>query len=359
MSIHLSSRIGLILTTFLIIEISVIFAVKPTSSSSQQNFPSMIFGVSDPYLIAKATAFQTSQLAAMKAIGITSVRVEANWSWIQPESSRSFDWAQLDQEVNSIRSAGMSVDLLIDGCPKWAASPDAANSTSPDPVSSAQFAAWAGDVASRYAHKGVKYFEIWNEPNGSQVCQPKANAAVYTADLVAAYAAIKKVDPSAFVVSGGLAPEPSNGIDISPITFLKEMYADGAKGSFDALGYHPYSFPASPYTYEPWSAWSQMNQTKPSIRSIMESNGDSEVPIWITEYGAPSSGEYGIGSKAQSIELNQAISYAKRVTWIGAFYIYTWQDTAGGPAIDNGFGLLTESGIRKPAYSTVKDLLRQ
>jgi hypothetical protein len=334
--------------------ISVFFAAKAAVGSGQK----VTFGMSDPNLVAKTKAVQTSELAAMKEIGITSVRVDANWSWVQPEASTSFDWTLLDQEVNSIRSAGMSVDLIIDGCPKWVAAPNAANESSPKPSLSAEFARWAGEVASRYVHKGVRYFEIWNEPNTSQFCQSRPDAVAYTADLVAAYAVIKKVDPSAFVISGGLAPGPSYGIEISPTTFLKEMYADGAKGSFDALGFHPYSFPAAPYTYKPWSGWSQMDQTNPSIRSIMESNGDSDVPIWITEYGAPSSGEFGIGSKAQSTELSQAISYAKRVTWIGAFYIYTWQDTAG-PAFDKGFGLLTESGVPKPAYSIVKDLLKQ
>lgn len=352
---HILSYIKFALIASIAVGISLIFATKPATSSRQ----GVTFGMSDPDLIAKTTAVQTSQLAAMKAIGITSVRVDANWSWVQPEASARFNWTPLDREVNSIRLAGMSVDLIIDGCPKWVAAPNDPGESSPQPTLSTQFARWASEVAARYAQKGIRDFEIWNEPNTSQFCQPKPDAAAYTADLVAAYTAIKKVDPSAFVISGGLAPGPSHGTDISPITFLKEMYADGAEGSFDALGFHPYSFPAAPYTYAPWSGWSQMDQTNPSIRSIMESNGDSDVPVWITEYGAPSSGEYGIGSKAQSIELNQAISYVKRVTWIDAFYIYTWQDTAADPAFASGFGLLTESGVPKLAYSTVKDLLRQ
>ena len=358
MSRHLL-RGRLVLTASIIVGVSLIFAANLSASSGQKGGGQVIFGMAYPNLVGKTTAFQNSQLAAMEAIGITSVRVDANWSWVQPETSTSFYWTQLDQEVNSIRSAGMSVDLIIEGCPKWIASPNAANDSSPQPSLPALFARWAGEVASRYAPKGAKYFEIWNEPNTSQFCQPKPDVAAYTADLMAAYAAIKKIDPQAFVISGGLAPGLSYGAEISPITFLKEMYADGAKGSFDALGFHPYSFPAAPYTYEQWSGWSQMNQTNPSIRSIMESNGDSDLPVWITEYGAPSSGKYGIGDKSQSVELNQAISYAKRVSWIGAFYIYTWQDAASDLAFEKGFGLLTESGVPKSAFSTVKALLKQ
>jgi hypothetical protein len=71
------------------------------------------------------------------------------------------------------------------------------------------------------------------------------------------------------------------------------MYANGAKGSFDALGYHAYSFRELPDTYG--SGWSQMAQTSPSPRSMMIRNGDGNKPIWVTEFGAPSGGPDGVG----------------------------------------------------------------
>ena len=220
-----------------------------------KNGSSKIFGNLND-LINETAIIQASQVAAMKEIGISSVRIDARWSLVQPTSPETFDWAQLDQEVDSIRHAGMSVDLIIDGCPRWAAVAGAVDDPSPQPASPTQYAVWAADVAARYAPMGVSDFEIWNEPNAANAWQPKANPAAYTADLVSAYSAIKAVDPSAFIISGGLAPEATDGTNYSPVDFLKAMYADGAKGSFDALGYHPYGFPALPDSYEPWSAWS-------------------------------------------------------------------------------------------------------
>ena len=314
---------------------------------------SRTFGISDPALLSETARQQKADLTAMKAIGIESIRVDADWAAVQPDGPTSFDWGTLDRTVGSIEAAGMSADLVIDGCPQWAATADSAASSAPSPASPAQYATFAAQVAARFAPVGVDIFEVWNEPNIAEFWQPSPDPRAYAAVLKAAYSAIKKVVPSATVISGGLSPA-SSGTNVAPIDFLKAMYADGAKDYFDALGFHPYSFPATPDTYEPWSAWSQMSQTSPSVRSIMASHGDSGKKIWITEYGAPSSGPGGIGEAAQSASLTRAIDKARSASWIGAIYLYTWVDSGNSPA-DHGdeFGLLTGSGKRKTAYNGV------
>jgi hypothetical protein len=317
------------------------------------------FGLSVPTLVAQTPAVQTSWLAAMKAAGITSVRMDADWTWVQPSGPKTFDWTAMDQVVKSARAAGMSVDLIIDNCPSWAALASAKGDTSPQPASAAQYATFAAEVAARYAPQGVGMFEIWNEPNNAAFWAPKPNPVAYTADLVAAYAAIKKVDPSAFIISGGLAPEATDGTNISPLDFLKAMYASGAKGSFDGLGYHPYSFPALPNTYKPWSAWSQMNQTNLSIRSVMTSNGDSGKKIWITEFGAPTSGPDGVGQAAQATQLTQAVAGTKATSWIGGLFMYSWQDDGTDPTNDEDwFGVRTAAGAPKLAYTALVNAIK-
>jgi polysaccharide biosynthesis protein PslG len=317
--------------------------------NERSRMPAQHFGIADPVLLSETIQMQAAQLAVMKAMGITSVRVDADWRMVQAAGPKTFNWTRLDRVVNSARAAGLSVDLIIDGCPRWAARAGTSGDSSPQPASSAQYATWAADVAARYAPKGLDTFEIWNEPNSALFWQPKPSPSAYTADLVAAYSAIKAVDPSAFVISGGLAPTVTKDSNISAIDFLKSMYADGAKGSFDALGYHPYSFPELPDVYG--SGWSQMAQTSPSLRSVMISNGDSGKPIWITEFGAPSRGPDGVGEPAQATALTQAVANAKATAWIGALYIYTWQDEGTDPRNDQDwFGLLTAGGSAKPAY---------
>jgi hypothetical protein len=285
----------------------------------------------------------------MKSTGVTSVRVDADWGSGQPSGPDSYDWAPLDQVITSIRQVGLSADLIIDGCPPWAAVSGAQGNSYAQPASSAAFANWAAAVAKRYGGEGAKYFEIWNEPNNPDFWAPKPDPAAYTADLKAAYSAIKAVNPSAIVLSGGLAPELDSSTSYAPLTFLQDMYADGAQGSFDGVGFHPYSYPVDPDTDIPESAWSQMSLTSPSIRSIMAANGDSAKKIWITEFGAPTSGmSANVSDADQSDELTQAISQVKGLSWVGSFYIYTWEDTP-----NEGFGILTTDGAHKPAYNAV------
>jgi polysaccharide biosynthesis protein PslG len=316
------------------------------------------FGMADPDLLGESASTQAAQLAAMKAIGISEIRLDANWDWVQYGGQNSFDWSQLDQAVASVRAAGMSLDLIIDGCPPWAAVSGTAGDDSPQPASSSQYAQWAAEVAARYAPQGVSTFEIGNEPNNAAFWQPAPNPAAYTSDLIAAYKAVKKVDPSAFILSAGLAPESNDGTNINAVTFLQDMYADGAKGYFDGVGYHPYSYPALPNTYQSWSGWSQMNQTSSSIRSVMTANGDSGKKIYITEVGAPSAGPAGVGQTAQATEFTQAIAAAKTTSWIGGMYLYSWQDRGTDTSTsEDWFGLLTSSGAQKPAYTAVKNAI--
>jgi hypothetical protein len=302
-----------------------------------------LIGFAAAELLNVDSSGQVQQLEQMKSMGMTTVRVDANWLGGEP-SQGNFDWSTLDGIMASVHHVGMTADLIIDGCPPWAAAAGATGQFA-QPASPSQFAAWAGAVAARYGSMGADYFEIWNEPNNGDFWYPSPSPAAYTADLVAAYAAIKAADPSSVVISGGLAPAGSTPNTIDPVTFLRAMYADGAKGSFDAVGDHPYTFPAAPDT-DSQGNWGEMDQTSPSLRSLMVAHGDSAKKIWITEFGAPTG---GVTAAQQATELTQAITAAQDTSWIGAFYIYTWSDQFGG----EGFGLLDSDGNPKPAYTAV------
>src|ERR1039458_42798 len=81
---------------------------SPTPASDS----SVEFGLADPGLLSETAKAQAFQLRQMRAIGIRSVRFDANWYSVQPTGPRVFHWGVLDQAVRSARTAGMSVDLI-------------------------------------------------------------------------------------------------------------------------------------------------------------------------------------------------------------------------------------------------------
>ena len=310
----------------------------------------LALGMSVPSLVGASSSQTSSALAAMSGIGLRWVRIEADWSWIQAGGPSSFDWSATDQAVALAAAAGMSVDLVIDNTPTWAAPAGSAAHSFTQPTSAATYAVFAGQVAAHYGPMGVHTYEIWNEPNIQPFWLPAPNPGYYAAMLRYAYATIKAAQPGATVISAGLSPASTDGTNVNAVDFLTDLYADGAGSSFDAVGYHAYSYPALPNTYESWSGWSQMGQTTPSIRSVMTANGDSAKQIWITEVGAPSAGPDGVGTAAQAQEVSQAVTAARTTSWIGGLFVYTYQDSATAP---DYFGLLNADGSQKPAWAAL------
>jgi polysaccharide biosynthesis protein PslG len=316
--------------------------------------PPRAIGMS-PNLLGESSAAQKTALADMKNnLHLSAIRVDANWDYVQHGGPRSFDWHVYDTLVSNIRAAGLSIDFIINGSATWAS---ASGVDTAAPTNPTQFAAWGAAVAKRYGGGGTTTYEIWNEPNNARFWSTGPNPALYTQDLIAAYKAIKAVRPRQMVISGGLAPEANDGTNINPVTFLQAIYADGGKNYFDAVGYHPYSYPALPSTLETWSGFSQLSATSPSIRSVMAANGDGAKQVWFTEVGWPSNvpSTTGVpGLTAQADALRQVVRFAEANRWVGPVYWYSYQDEGVRTTdVEDNFGLRTSVGAAKPAYAAM------
>ncbi len=205
------------------------------------------------------------------------------------------------------------------------------------PVSPTSAAAFAAAQGAKW--KGtIRLYEFCNEPdlNGWTPEQ-------YTASLKAVYTALKQADPNAILVAGALwkwdagpTPNPSGGVR----EWVQRMYAAGAKGYFDMLSLHLYD---DPDAHGSWNLWDQAFTMSPSVRSIMDSNGDQSIPIISTESGAPVT-KYGESGQAQIIGDGFNHLYAGQ---IGMYLVYTMENDDV-----SGFGLLRDDGSRRPAWYT-------
>jgi hypothetical protein len=330
-------------------------------------------GLSVPTFPTLSQSEQIAWLKDFQSLGITWIRFDIYWSNVQPTNASSYNWSMYDTAITNADAYGMHIDAIVDYSTPWASESTCSTSEFCQPANAQTYATYAAAIAQRYGSK-IASEEIWNEPNIVNFWLPAPNAAFYTSMLKDSYTAIKAVDPSMLVISSGLSPAGDDGTNIAPITFVQDMYNNGAHGAFDALGDHPYSYPALPNYDISWNAWSQMNQTSPSIRSIMTANGDVSKPIWITEVGAPTGGPgtqatctsgtnfnggaYYDDQCLQAENITQVVQNEQSLSWVGPAFIYSYQDLGTDEStVENFFGILTSNGTQKQSYSALQQAI--
>jgi hypothetical protein len=329
------------------------------------------FGVSTAEtLMGLSPAALAGELDRYQMLGVTWLRVDVTWTWIQPDSSKDYHWTDYDRVIKAARAKHFNVLGVIAYTPAWARVAGCGGDKC-RPASAATYGAFAGAVAAHYAPMGVHAWEIWNEPNQASFFAPAADAAAYVQLLRAAYPAIKAADKNAIVVTGGLAPTETAGGNIELQQFAAQIYALGGKGYFDALGIHPYSFPVPASYSAPWNAWTQMTTT---IRSLMVRSGDGSKQIWPTEYGAPTGGP-GVGASTTNYQFTEApdhvdealqafiardvVTQYRILGWAGPLFWYGYEDLGTSLAsAENFYGLVRADGSPKPALEALRTTIR-
>jgi len=300
-------------------------------------------------------------LRLAREAGFTWVVQLLEWREIEPTPDEFF-WEYSDWLVRASEYYGLNLALRLDHPPEGRVSNPPLLSPGPDgpPVDLPAYADFVGRVASRYQGRVPAYI-VWNEPNlAAEWAGRRPDPAAYVALLRAAYEAIKTADPAAKVVSAGLAP--TNEVDeraLDDRRFLREMYAAGAKGHFDALGAHPYGFAYSPD--DPSGAHEGLNFARlADQRQIMVEAGDAHTPIWATETGwiiepvVPEQQWLRVTEDQQASYLIGAFEKARR-EWPWLELLTVWHLSAGLPADDEkrGYGIVYDDYRPRPAYEAL------
>jgi len=348
-------------------------AVPVESSAESPTKPKVgHFGVAvGQTLSGLSKAALEAELDDLVSVGVGWVRVDIDWSEIQPIDGEHFNWSNIDRIVAATTARDMKVVATLGYTPRWARL-EGCYSSKCAPGDFTDFARFVEAAVKRYSEKGIGYWEIWNEPNIVKFWQPRPDIADYVHLLEVSYEVIKRIDPDAVVISGGLAPSATSNGNIAPLEFIAAVYAKGGGAYFDALGFHPYTFPAPPSYTRVWNAWSQMSSTNPSLRSIMVKYGDADKKIWLTEFGAPTGGpgnratteNYSsvqhpsyVSEQFQASQLKEAFTLAEEYTWAGPLFWYSYKDLGTSEeTIENFFGLLRFDGSKKPSYIALQEL---
>ena len=335
----------------------------------------------------------------MEALGVDTLRVLVPWGAIQRvppgdplEQFFPPDWGRIDLILSLAQEKDMAVLGVLNATPYWGREDGQGCALCPPQPGAAPdpelFAAFAAEAVTRFNEQFagvVSAYEVWNEPNSFRSWSPVVDPVAYTEVLKAAYTAIKGVDPDATVVAGVLgAVVTFGGFTMDPVTFVEQMYANDAKGFFDAISYHPYNYDRTlaeqnPNFLSPLRALLEMRQ-------VMLDNEDDALRIWATEYGLPTyldeDQEAAYAEQLRFVsdflntwanglteqQLAQLPSQFDEIAasweeWIGPAYIYTLRDRLGQEGTEQGsFGLFYFDEVSgewkmKPAGEFIKDLL--
>lgn len=209
-----------------------------------------------------------------------------SWAQMEPEAGR-FEWRFADLWIQQSHRHGMAVMPVLGNMfylrdagnqkrskTKIPAHVMAKSKIVPNPV---RCGAWDGvepdmeswsryvdQVTKRYRGR-ISAYEITNEPN---IC---ITGRAYSRYLIAAAERIRKNDPRALIVGGGVTTDYNGESD----QFLREISESGAIQLCDALSFHPYSSPQEN------SRFSSI-QALANLREKAAGAGKTLVP-WCTE----------------------------------------------------------------------------
>jgi hypothetical protein len=264
--------------------IAVVIALGPTSATAS----AFATGLQDESWLKPASV--PGDLSALHAVGGSYVRIVLRWALVAPPGNSEplgfnpsnpgdphYRWAVYDAFMRTAAAEHINVVLTFLDAPKWAQGPGRPNNSAIgpwawDPNPSA-FAAFAHAAALRYSGTypdpefggatlpRVRLWEIWNEENLPLELAAPDLVGEYRSLLDAGYDAIKAIAPSNQIIIGGLAPgSPQPGLSAAPLPFAAEVMCLSPSGlntyraspscpqraEFDALGFHPYTFNATP-----------------------------------------------------------------------------------------------------------------
>ncbi|MDX2705409.1 cellulase family glycosylhydrolase [Streptomyces sp. PA03-6a] len=306
------------------------------------------------------------------AVGVTWVRMDLSWNNIQPDSPYTYSWHRFDRVAKAAEARGLKVLPVLAYTPKWARAAGCTSGQSCAPADPEIFASFAKLAAERYSAMGIHTWEVWNEENIG-FWKPAADPKGYTTLLRATSQALRAADPKAYVIMGGLAvakTEPARH-RLSQTDFLTAVCKLGGNKYVDAVGYHPFNYPTLPSaTPGTGTAFERISNFRENLVGILDKYGTPDMPIWLTETGAPTSGPGEVSdgkvippgtthvTQARQAEIaTDTIPAVVANPYVEAMFWYTDQDQARPEEKKSRslyYGMRSYDGTKKPAFEALK-----
>ena len=280
----------------------------------------------------------------LKDLGISIVRNEFSWNEIEVTKG-TFNFERYDYIVKVCQQNNIEILGILGFTAPWTG-----QQWNSAPQDEALFLNYVETVVNRYKDS-IKYWEFWNEPDSPIYWNPQDDMKAYTDLLKKVYTAIKKVNPSAVVVLGGLTQ--------TPYFSLKRILSYGGGNYFDVFNFHPYSNP-------------QNNEGIKRITSLLNNitkeldKKNLNKKIWISEIACPGTNQsdscaWWIGEcqneNQQAEFLKEVYSLLTTHENMEKIFWSMFRDTDHFKDGIDYFGLIRWDYTPKPAYSTYKQII--
>ena len=240
----------------------------------------------------------------------------------------------------------------------------------------AQFSRVVEGVALEYG-EFIDAYAVGNEVNLAREWKgQQPNPKVYARLLTIAYARLKQADPTAIVVSAGLAPTGGDGNGFADdLGYARAILDAGAGNAFDVYGFHPYGF-----AYPPEQNPSDSNvrngltfRRAELHRKLLEEYGLAQKPMWATEFGWiidpkeegaactwPEFDGQKVSRQKQAEYVVQAFQYAKKNwPWMERMFLWNYDFSVAPEYPDKceqmkWFSLLDEQGQHRPSVYALR-----
>lgn len=311
-------------------------------------------------------------LGRAKRLGARWVRADLVWADVERYPG-VYDWSVFDRWVAGANERGLKLVTIVLGAPEWARRADCVEQPNCPPADVDDFADFAGDAAARYGPLGQDTWQIWNEPN-IELFWNRPDPGLYAEMLAGSAQAIRSADADATVVFGGLAALPPNSRVIEARAYLAKVCRRGGCEQVDVLAYHPYTYPdlASDPSYAD-APWSRIAESEYSLVTVLDRFGMGDVPIWLTEFGAPSGGRAGasdgtaplergvvdhVTEKRQAEIAFDAVASAVVTPRVTMLLWYTDIDLPERAGKQAHYGLIRKDGSEKPVWGELRRAMR-
>lgn len=276
-----------------------------------------------------------------KFIGANAIRVDAPWKQIERTVGKYVIPEWLERTVNATINSGVTPLLILAyGNPLY----DAGDKpTSREGIEA--FSRYAMFVVEHFKGR-VIYYDLWNEWDAHTGHTTPLGADEYVNLARVVFPAIKAIDRSVQVLSGGISDKGMRE------GFFERFFQLGGHEYIDGLSLHPYVW-NNRKRNNPEGAMELVDQV---AKLAGKANGGKNIPVYLTEVGWPThTGKDGITEDEAAWYLTRYYLLAASREYVRGVFWYCLMDQGNDPGNkEHRFGILNRNQASRPAAREFK-----